>query len=264
MIWRLARHRLLSTEIDWAGWPDGYDRVLLDEVDSTMAEAARRAPTLAGPTWIMARSQTAGRGRRGRAWRNPWGNFAGTLIYRPEGPPDQVALRSFAAALALYDALAQVVPPQKLSLKWPNDVLLGGGKVAGILLESAGAQGRVDWLSIGIGINLTQAPAMAEVEAGAVPPVAVAEFTPARLRPEGMLFALATAFDTIERSFATYGFAPIRTRWLSHAARLGETITARVGGDNIVGVFDTVDMAGNLVLRTPRGTRTIAAAEVFF
>ncbi|KAJ55549.1 biotin--acetyl-CoA-carboxylase ligase [Actibacterium mucosum KCTC 23349] len=250
--------------MDWAGWPDTYDRVLLDEVDSTMAEAARRAPTLTTPTWILARSQTAGRGRRGRAWRNPWGNFAATLIYRPDGPPDQVALRSFVAALALYDALSKVVPPAKLSLKWPNDVLLGGGKVAGILLESTGVAGQVNWLSIGIGINLTQAPSMAEVEPGAVPPVAVAEFTTARLRPEGVLFELAVAFDALERSFATYGFEPIRNRWLAHAAKLGETITARVGSDNIVGVFDTVDAAGNLVLRTPRGPKAIAAAEVFF
>ena len=254
----------MLTEFDWSGWPEGYGRVLLDQADSTMAEAARRAPDLAGPCWVLARRQTAGRGRRGRPWRDGHGSFAATLVLPRPGTPEQAALRSFVAALALYDTLANVVPPAQLALKWPNDVLLGGGKVAGILLESAGKGGAVDWLSIGIGINLTQAPTMAELEPGAVPPTCVAEHSQARLPVEGVLHELASAFALHEDRFTAYGFGPIRQLWLQRAARLGEAITVRTGAQTLKGVFEGLDEAGNLILASDSGRRAIAAAEVFF
>lgn len=227
-----------------------------------MSEAARRASDVLRPTWILAHHQTAGRGRRGRAWENPKGNFAATLILRPKGDPQQIALRSFVAALALYDCMATVVDPAKLSLKWPNDVLLSGGKVAGILLEAMG-QG-ADVLSIGIGINLSSAPSPNQLEERAVAPVALADHTGAKLPAEGVLFELASAYARWEDRFNTYGFEPIRTAWLQQAARLGQPITARTARDEITGTFDTVDEGGNLVLRTPKGRVAIAAADVFF
>src|SRR6056297_3225873 len=139
-------------------WPESYDRRVLAEVDSTNAEAARMATELTGPTWIMARNQTAARGRRGRGWANPAGNFAATLVLHPSEPPEQAALRSFVASLALYDGIvAATGRAQGLSLKWPNDVLLNGGKLAGILLESAGHGPRLSHLAIGIGVNLRNA-----------------------------------------------------------------------------------------------------------
>ncbi|WP_287012509.1 biotin--[acetyl-CoA-carboxylase] ligase [Actibacterium sp.] len=254
----------MSTDIDWTGWPDGYDRIILDEVDSTMAEAARRAPSLAGPTWILARRQTAARGRRGRAWANPEGNFAATLVMQPNGPADQAALRSFVASLALYDTLRKVVDARQLALKWPNDVLLAGGKVAGILLEAQGAGGAADRLSIGIGINLISAPAPAEVEPGAVPPVALADYSQAKLPAQGVLFELACAFAEWETRFGQFGFDPVRRMWLSKAARLGEVITACTGREDVTGTFETVDEAGNLILKTAQGRRAIAAADIYF
>jgi BirA family biotin operon repressor/biotin-[acetyl-CoA-carboxylase] ligase len=89
-------------------WPQGYGLHMLKEVDSTLNEAVRLAPTATGPVWIMAHHQTAARGRRGRAWANPKGNLAATLLMRPPGDPEQAALRSFVAALALYDACVAV------------------------------------------------------------------------------------------------------------------------------------------------------------
>ncbi|MCV2880701.1 biotin--[acetyl-CoA-carboxylase] ligase [Actibacterium sp. XHP0104] len=254
----------MSTKIDWSGWPAAYDRVILDEIDSTMTEAARRAPSLTRPTWILALRQTEARGRRGRAWSNPDGNFSATLVMRPNGPPDQAALRSFVASMALYETLAKVVDPAKLSLKWPNDVLLNGGKVAGILLEASGQGTGTDWLSVGVGINLQTAPRPAEVEARALPPVALADHTPAQLPPEGVLFELACAFERWETSFRTYGFDPLRQSWLRHAARLGQPIIARTGNSQVEGIFDTVDIAGNLILTTAQGRQAIAAADVYF
>ncbi|SNS26542.1 biotin--[acetyl-CoA-carboxylase] ligase [Antarctobacter heliothermus] len=244
-------------------WPQGYGRRVLAAVDSTNAEAARVAAGLAGPEWILGLRQTAARGRRGRAWVNPEGNFAATLVMRPTETPDRVALRSFVAALALYDALERVTGTAiGLSLKWPNDVLLNGGKLAGILLESIGGPG--GHLAIGVGVNLLAAPAVAEVEAGAVTPVALLPEIGVRVTPEAFLAALATAFATHEARFVTYGFEPIRSLWLQRAARLGEVLTARTARDTVTGVFETVDATGQLVLKTPKGRVTVAAADIFF
>lgn len=248
-----------------AGWPEGYGRRVLARVDSTNAEAARRAATLAGPEWILALEQTAARGRRGRAWANPPGNFAATLAMRPSESSDRVALRSFVAALALYDALAAATGRvDGLALKWPNDVLLNGGKLAGILLESAGAGGGLSHFAIGIGVNLVAAPGMAEVEPGAARPASLLSETGVAIDPEAFLDLLAPAYARIEAQFTTYGFAPIRTAWLARAAKLGETIVARTTRDTHEGRFETVDEAGNLVLVTAKGRTRIAAAEVFF
>jgi BirA family biotin operon repressor/biotin-[acetyl-CoA-carboxylase] ligase len=244
-------------------WPDGYARRVLEVIDSTNAEAARIAPDLAGPEWILGLEQTAARGRRGRAWVNPKGNFAATLVMRPTEAPELVALRSFVAALALFDAFEAVSGTSAgLSLKWPNDVLMNGGKVAGILLESLGGPG--GHLAIGIGINLIAAPRPDQVEAGAVPPVCLLNETGKRVTPEQMLEALAQSYAAREAAFVTYGFAPIRSAWLERAARLGEVITARTGREEVTGTFETVDAQGNLVLKTHKDRRAIAAADVFF
>ena len=240
-------------------------RVVLPEVDSTLSEAARQAPTLAGPTWILALKQTAGRARRGRAWIDPAGNFAATLVMQPSGGPEQAALRSFVASLALYDAFVALTGRAVgLALKWPNDVLLNGGKIAGILLESTGVSASVNSLSIGIGVNLLNAPAPDQVESGALPPVSLLSETGARVTPEEFLNALAPAFARYEAQFTTYGFAPIRNEWLSRAARLGEVITARSGAVKHVGTFETVDDTGALILRTALGQQVIPAGEVYF
>ncbi|WP_171178258.1 biotin--[acetyl-CoA-carboxylase] ligase [Ruegeria sp. HKCCD8929] len=246
-------------------WPHGYGLQVLQEVDSTLNEAARIAPTAPGPLWIMARRQTAARGRRGRAWAHPKGNLAATLLLRPEGSPEQAALRSFVAALALFDACVAVTGRAAgLALKWPNDVLLNGGKLAGILLESTGQGNGVTHLAIGIGVNLAEAPGADAVEPGAVRPVSLLSETGAQVGPEDFLTELATAYARYETQFTTYGFEPIRTAWLARAARLGEVITARTAASETVGTFETVDAGGNLVLNTAKGRVGIPAADVYF
>lgn len=235
------------------------------EVDSTNAEAARIAAGLAGPEWIFALRQNAARGRRGRAWVSPEGNFAATLVMRPQEPPEQIALRSFVAALALYDAVAEVIGRvEGLSLKWPNDVLLNGGKLAGILLETVGAGTDVAYLAIGIGVNLRQAPDPQDVEARALRPVSLLSETGMDVPPETFLDALASAYARHEAVFTTLGFAPIRRAWLDRAAKLGEVITARTAGGEVTGRFETVDEAGQLVLSTAKSRHAIPAADVYF
>ena len=248
-----------------ADWPAGIGRVVLPETDSTIAEAARRAARGEGPTWVLAGFQTAGRGRRGRPWVSPRGNFHATLLMRPAGGPARAALRSFIAALALHQALSQLTGlPQGFALKWPNDLLLNGGKVSGILLESLGAQGGVDHLAVGIGVNLIAAPDPSQVEPGAVPPVSVLGETGLRIAPETLLDALAPAFAALERQLETDGFAPIRAAWMARAARLGEAVTAHTGSTTRHGIFEGIDDTGALILRSPQGTETLPAADLYF
>lgn len=246
-------------------WPEGVARHVLERVDSTNAEALRMAPQLSGPTWIMARRQEAGRGRRGRAWTDPQGNFAGTLLLRPAGGASDAARLSFVAALAVHDALKSLCGPQlNLSLKWPNDVLLNGGKLCGILLESSGSGGQVAALAIGIGINLAAAPDVDGIEPGALRPVSLKDETGLELTQDEVLDALAASFDHWWRQHRDYGFAPIRTAWLARAARLGETVTARTATAETVGRFDGIDDSGALILTGPRGRTLIPAADIFF
>ena len=234
--------------------------MVLEETDSTNAHAARIAGEIAGPTWVMARRQTAARGRRGRPWVMPEGNFAATLAMR-EPDAGRAALRSFVAALALRDALLAVgVAAEALALKWPNDVLLNGGKVAGILLE--GASGGA--LAVGIGVNLAAAPGADQVEPGALRPVSLTGETGLRVSPETFLDHLAPAFARWDGQLQTWGFGPVRTAWLKDAARLGKAVTARTARDTHQGTFETVDDTGALVLRTAAGRVTLPAADVFF
>jgi BirA family biotin operon repressor/biotin-[acetyl-CoA-carboxylase] ligase len=176
-----------------------------------------------------------------------------------------VALRSFAAALALRDACVRLTGlPEAFALKWPNDVLLNGGKLAGILLESHGEGGAVRNLAIGIGVNLIAAPEREALEDCALPPVSLLGETGIRVTPEVFLDALAPAYAHWEDVFRHEGFCPLRGAWLAHAARLGEVIRARTGVATREGVFETIDQTGALVLRTPEATLAIPAAEVFF
>lgn len=235
---------------------------MLQETDSTNAEALRRARDLKNPIWICALRQSAARGRAGRSWANPEGNFAATLAMRLDEPPAQLALRSFVASLALHDVLADLTPAgTSLALKWPNDVLLGGGKVAGILLESTGAS---PVLAIGFGVNLARAPTSAEAAPGAFAPVALADWAAEPVSPPDFLDRLAQAYARREAVFTRLGFAPIRHAWLAHAARLGQQITARTTREDVTGIFRTVDENGQLVLSTRGATVAIPAADVYF
>jgi BirA family biotin operon repressor/biotin-[acetyl-CoA-carboxylase] ligase len=240
-------------------WPKDVGREVLAETDSTNAEALRRAAAgAAGPLWILARRQTAARGRRGRPWSKAPGHYAATLLDRPPGPH---ALRSFVAALGLHDAMVAVTGrPELFALKWPNDVLLSGRKLAGILLES----GQAGTLAVGIGVNLAAAPDPATLEPGAVTPISLREATGIAVPPEDLLALLAPAVAAWEARLRADGFAPLRAAWLARAKGLGEEVTARLPGRSHTGRFESVDETGALVLATDAGRLVLPAAEVHF
>jgi BirA family biotin operon repressor/biotin-[acetyl-CoA-carboxylase] ligase len=196
---------------------------------------------------------------------DPGGNFAATLVMRPEGGAAAAALRSFVAALALQDALATATGrSESLSLKWPNDVLLNGAKVAGILLESAGQGTRMSPLCIGIGVNLIAAPPPELLEADALEPTSVLSATGARVTPEEFLDILAPAFATWEARLTDHGFGPLRSAFLDRAARRGEVVRARTGTETLTGTFADIDATGALILVTAKGRVAVPAAEIYF
>ena len=219
-----------------------------------MAEARRRRAALSRPTWIVARRQTAGVGRRGRAWRDPAGNYAATLAMPVDGGPEAMALRSFVAALAVHDAAASFVRADALTLKWPNDVLLADGKLSGILLEGLDAR----TLAIGIGVNLAAAPDPGEVEEGALPPASLEGAADVDM----FHAALAPAFEAREATLRGQGFEPIREAWTARARGLGGPIRARLPREEMHGTFEGIDGRGHLILRTPRGVRHLPAADI--
>ena len=242
--------------------PAGYRLIEYDELDSTNEEARRRAAAGdVGPLWIMARSQTAGRGRRGREWVSPRGNLMATLLMKPGCAPAEAARLSFVAALAVHDALCAWLPSERVQLKWPNDTLVNGKKISGILLETATAGDRreLPWLAIGIGINLVAAPSPASY-----PTTFVNEWRPAP-DPAIALHTLASAWDNRFRAWQAAGFEVIRQAWLQRAAGLHGPIDVRLAGETIRGTFETIGPDGTLELLLPDGQRrAIAAGEVFF
>ena len=244
------------------GWPEGWGRVVLDTIDSTNEEARRRAEAgAAAPLWIMAREQTAGRGRRGRRWTAPSGNLAATALLRPTTGPATAALHSFAACLAVADMLDTLAPGADVALKWPNDALLNGRKVAGVLLEASGSGRSVDWLAVGIGVNLAGHPA---VEPGAWPATSIAAETGQAPPAEAALEHVAEAFAGWSGRVARVGFAPLRAAWLARAARLGQKMVARLPRETVEGVFADLDADGALILSQAGALRRIQAADVFF
>ena len=232
--------------------PDGWTLVALDSVGSTNDEAARLADAGAAEgTVVWARAQTGGRGRRGRRWASPVGNLYSSTILRPDCAAPRAAELGFVAALAVAD----IVPAGRtIRVKWPNDVLVDGGKVAGILLESAIAQtGRVEHVVAGIGINVGFAPELPEMRypgaaLGGSVEIALEKFT----------LALATRLAEWRRD----GFETVRSAWLAKAGPIGAEVDVKLGEELVSGRFAGLDREGALLLDTAAGPRKIVSGEL--
>lgn len=243
--------------------PPAYRLVALNAIGSTNDEAKRLAREGAEDgTLVWAREQTGGRGRGGRGWVSPPGNLYISLVLRPECPAAQAAQLSFVAALGAGGALGAVLPPLvDLQYKWPNDVLLNGRKVAGILLEgeSSGGAG-FDWLVLGIGINVESHPAEAMYPATSLRAEGATEAT-----VETMLEGFARHFQSWVSRWLDEGFAPVREAWRERARGLGEAIRVRLPDTEASGTFLDLEPDGALLLGLADGTRQrIAAGDVYF
>lgn len=254
---------------------EGYRLEAHETVGSTNAMALQRAREGdPGRLWIVSKRQESGRGRRGRSWETPQGNLAATLLLTGTGELRLAATLGFVAGLALADALQAVVPQAaigvgvdggnarggRFELKWPNDVLAGGAKLAGILLESAMLTNGGHALAIGLGVNVVAHP-----EGLPYPATSLAALgSPADA--ETLFLALSDAWTANARDWNDgRGLALIRKRWLARAAGLGADVAVRVDGDVVRGKFETIDEDCRFVVRAPGGElMRIAAGDVHF
>jgi BirA family biotin operon repressor/biotin-[acetyl-CoA-carboxylase] ligase len=240
--------------------PPGYRLLAYDSIGSTNDEAKRLARDGAAEgTLLWALEQTAGRGRRGRAWVSPPGNLYASLILRPDCSVGQAAQLGFVAALAVGGALRALCPTLGATYKWPNDVLANGRKIAGILLESEVIRaGGLSFLVLGVGVNLiaspqgTEFPATSIVEEGLRP-----------IPPQVMLEEFAGQFHSWKMRWQCEGFAPIRAAWLAAALSRGGPIRVRLASDCLQGDFVDIDGEGALLLEVAGERRRVAAGEVF-
>lgn len=232
------------------------------ELDSTNAEARRRAEAGdAGPVWITAAVQTAGRGRRGRSWSTGEGNLAATLLMTTAAPAAEAAQISFLAAIAAAELADTCLGHGAARLKWPNDVLVHGRKAVGILVESGPRPDGLLWLAVGIGINLAHAPTDVErpatsfAEHMAAPPP----------KPLDALEILAGRFEAWRKVWEAEGFAPLAEAWTQRAYGLGEACEARLPNRTLKGLALGLDLDGALRLRLDDGrVERITAGDVFF
>lgn len=243
--------------------PDTFTVIALERVDSTNEEIKRRAAAgAADGTLVWAGEQLAGRGRRSRSWVSPPGNLYCSLLLRPACPAQQAMQLSFVTALAVADAIESVLPEDtSVTCKWPNDVLAGGWKVAGILLESsAGPQGALEWLVIGVGVNVSRAPAHTD---GPYPAAALTQIGADAATPARVLETYCERFSHWRGVWNATGFATIREAWLERAHGLRQSIQVRLDNDTLEGVFLTMDESGALVLGQGGSSRLIMAGDVF-
>lgn len=207
--------------------------------------------------WLRAREQTAGRGRQGRDWASASGNLfaSGMFALQPGDPPAPTL--ALVAAVALHDSMRRALPADaatKLQLKWPNDVLIDGAKLSGILLERTG-----DWIVLGIGVNVASHPELADRATTSLHALG------ATIDAEAFLETLAERVADGIRHWREHGIPAVTAIWLSHAHPAGTWLSVHLpDGERIEGAFETLDRDGALVLRLASGAaRVIHAGDVF-
>ena len=248
----------------------GYRLQAFDQIGSTNVEAMTRAREGdSGSVWFVTSEQTAGRGRRQRAWIAPRGNLASSVLEVMDATPAVAATLGFAAGLSLEAAVRAVsveaalraggTDPFRFGLKWPNDVLAGGKKLTGILLEAEAVPTGLA-VVVGIGTNVVAAPEGTPTPATSLHALGI------QIEAEGLFHALSDAWVEFRGIWdGGRGFAEIRKLWLERAVGLGEKVAINTGAATIEGVFDTIDEAGCLIVRTAEGRRLpVAAGEVYF
>lgn len=247
-------------ELDPAVHSAGYRHIALGNIGSTNVEAMSRARSgERGPLWITAASQAAGRGRRGHQWISPPGNLYASLMLTEPSPAELAPQLSFVAALAVHDAIIECAPMfgPAVTLKWPNDVLIGGAKVAGLLLESENTPAFS--VVVGIGVNCNHAPE-------GLPYPATGLQAAGAIVPPDRLFSVLTStmLYRLSQWQAGRNFPAIRRDWLARAAGLGEQIHVRLPERELNGRFMGLDENGRLLMQPDIGPHEkIAAGEVF-
>jgi BirA family biotin operon repressor/biotin-[acetyl-CoA-carboxylase] ligase len=239
----------------------GVRLIAHETLGSTNAEALARARAgERGPLWITAARQTAGRGRRGNVWTSEPGNLYASLLLTDAAPLAHLPELCFVVALAVRDAVTEVAPSltSLLKVKWPNDLLLDGAKLAGILIEAESVGGKT-MTAAGIGVNCGHHP-----DNLAYPATSLAAHG-AAVAPNNLMAELSRTMVTrLAQWNRGSGFSGVRSEWLGAAAGLGGDIHVRLADRELTGTFETLDPLGRLMLRLPGGTlEAITVGEVF-
>lgn len=250
--------------LDGPPLPAAYRCRALDSLDSTNAELQRRAAAgEAAGLIVRAGRQTAGRGRLGRDWQSPAGNLYFSLMIDVKAAPAVAAQLSFVIGIAVADSINGVLGGAgKALLKWPNDVLIDGRKVAGMLLETAADRpaGEGLRLIIGVGVNILTFPPDVRLAATSLRG-AGARFDDA----DRLMRIIVDGFETWRGIWLAHGFAPVRTAWLERAANFGAAITVSRGNSVLAGRFVGLDADGSLRLEDDKGApHVIKAGDVYF
>lgn len=237
----------------------GRDIRVLEETDSTNRQAMLAAEQGAEEGLaIFARRQTAGRGRLGRTWHTLPDSLACSVLLRPAMPPERVPQLSLLTAVALHEAISELVP--ELRIKWPNDLLYRGAKLGGILTEMRAEPGQVHAVVLGFGINLTPPTDGWPAEIGQ-PACALGEIAPAFSRLQ-LAARLLNSLDCWYARFMREGFAPVHRAWWQAHAASGEKVRVHDGRCYIEGVAAALDEDGALLLQTPSGSRRVIAGDI--
>jgi BirA family transcriptional regulator, biotin operon repressor / biotin---[acetyl-CoA-carboxylase] ligase len=226
-----------------------HHAVLASTMDAARAAARDGAPD---GTVVVAERQTQGRGRHGRNWFSPAGNLYASILLRPGLPPARMSELGFIVALAAADAVDTVLPGGRARLKWPNDVLVDGGKVAGILVEIIEDNAAV----IGIGLNISRVPEAAPY------PVTCLRDAGATTSPQAVLTHLLAALELRLAHWSKRGFTRAREAWLARGPASGEMVSVRIGTRIDAGRFAGLDADGALLLAADGGVRRVVAGEV--
>jgi BirA family biotin operon repressor/biotin-[acetyl-CoA-carboxylase] ligase len=237
-----------------------YHLISLDSVGSTNEEAVRLASEGApAGTLVWAKSQFRGKGRRDREWISPSGNLYLSLLLRPKLLLAQAPQFSFVAAVAVFDTLCFMLPQTaKIHMKWPNDILVDGKKIAGILLESSACGDMLDWLVIGVGVNVARSP-----DKVSFPATCLHESGASYASVEGVLKHFTVSFKQVMEEWSKEGFVPVRKRWLEFAWCLGEKIEVKTERELFQGSFTGLDETGAMILEIGEGEKlTLTAADV--
>jgi BirA family biotin operon repressor/biotin-[acetyl-CoA-carboxylase] ligase len=207
---------------------------------------------------VLARRQTAGRGRDGRGWQSPPGNLYLSLLLRPDAPAREAPAWSLLAAVALAEALEEGLPDTAaLRLKWPNDVMLRGRKLAGVLCESAARDdGRLDWLVVGLGANLAVAPPLPDR-----PTACLAELA-APPAPEKAACRILHAVEAWRERLRADGPGSLIAAWQSRGPEPDAPLTLRTGAGETTGRYRGLDRDGALLLETEGRIRRFATGEL--
>jgi BirA family biotin operon repressor/biotin-[acetyl-CoA-carboxylase] ligase len=238
----------------------GFRHIAYETLGSTIPQALLLAQQgERGPLWVTAQRQTAGRGRRGNAWVSEAGNLYAALLLTDGVPAGRAAELCFVAALAVHDAISALAPTLRAQVKWPNDVLIDGKKIVGILVEAETIQGSAPVVAIGIGVNCTHHPQ------GTLHPATDLAACGVAAEPRALLSGLARAMDErLAQWDGGEGFPATRADWLARASGLGGEIVVRLPDRELAGTFETLDRTGRLMLRLPAGTlEAITVGEVF-